>query len=125
MTKTNTKRIGGGCIDDGNGGGDAGGGGKETAMLCHSQHKRCIDDPDANKNSSQRKGSKRTCIGCDQIVNDIGEFVKRESPRGNTARILTTSDSKHGYNNNCAIVIGGNINRESGEITLATTHHNK
>ena len=47
MTKTNTKQIGGGCIDDGNSGGDAGGGGKETVMMCHSQRKRCIDDTDA------------------------------------------------------------------------------
>jgi NAD-dependent SIR2 family protein deacetylase len=44
-----------------------------------SQCKRCIDDTDANENSSQRKGSKRTCIGCDQIANDISEFG--ESPR--------------------------------------------
>ena len=35
MTKTNTKQIGGGCIDNGNGGGDAGGGGKKPMQTLH------------------------------------------------------------------------------------------
>ena len=89
MTNDNTKRIGDGCFDDDNRGGDGGGGvGQVAVMLRRSRHKRCLHDTDANENSSQHEGSKRTWIGCDQIANDIGEFVKRESPCGNTTHII-------------------------------------
>ena len=85
-------------IQSGDGGGDGGGGGGGRQVLGVSgrRHNHHRDDTNEIKNSSECSSSKRARISRDHTANDNGEFVERESPHGNSALFLATSESQHG-----------------------------
>jgi hypothetical protein len=110
-SSTNTNGNGGGCIDGSGGGDDGSGGGQVASGSHHSGHKRCLDDGEINSlfdnnnsNNNPRRTSRRnnntakTSLGGDKLL---------LSCKGKADRSPSSMD---------AIVIGGNINRESGEI---------
>ena len=85
-------------MQSGDRGGDGGGDGGGMQVLGESGRRQSHHRDDTNeiKNSSECSSSKRARISRDHTANDNGEFVERESPHGNSALFLATSESQHG-----------------------------
>ena len=83
-------------IQSGDGGGDGDGGGMQVLGESGRRQSHHRDDTNEIKNSSECSSSKRARISRDHTANDNGEFVERESPHGNSALFLATSESQHG-----------------------------